>query len=459
VAIAFAISLAGWASATLAAPSQASPRASARSLAPPPNGVPACEYVPGSPVAEMPEEVLNPVAPTPTPRPTPPVHNDVDPALTRRQLGLLQEIWSAVKADYVFADFNGVDWEAVGARYRQLVSGGFTDADFYIAMDQLITELGDQHSYYLDPEEARKAEQVQSGSEHIVGIGINAATAPDGIAVVLTYPGGAAQAAGIRAHDVIVAVDSEPILDASGTPAFNRLRGDPGTTVVVTVRHPDGAIEDLALVRSEFSSATPVPFCLVPGTRIGYVLLATLYDETLVATLRDELERLASDGPLDGLIIDNRMNGGGLGSVLVPVLSFFMDGRLGYFAGRKLLYPVWSQPEDVGGSQSVPLAVLIGPDTNSFGEVMSGVLQQADGAVTVGRTTRGNVEVLGRHAFSDGSQAWVAQELFVPVRTRYGPWDKTGIHADVSAPTRWDLYDEQNDPGLAAAVSALQRLP
>jgi carboxyl-terminal processing protease len=408
----------------------------------------------------MPDDVLHPVAPTPAPRPTTPAKSSVDPAVTDRQLGLLDELWGAVKADYVFPDYNGVDWDAIRIRYRTVVSGGLTDADFYTLMNQLIAELGDQHSYYLDPDEARSLGQVVTGSKKFVGIGVNFSDilAPDGLPIVFTYPGAAAETAGLRAHDVIVAKDGEPMLDANGerTAAAKSFAGDPGTTVVVTVRHPDGRSEDLSLVRTEFTSATPVPFCRVPGTRIGYVLIATLYDETLLDGLREALRKMSADGPLDGLIIDNREDGGGLAAVLVPILSLFMEGRLGFFASRTILLPLASKPEDVAGSQSVPLAVLIGDGTNSFGEVMSGVLQQSDGAITVGQKTRGNVEVLRKHEFSDNSQAWIAQELFVPVQTRYGPWDKTGIRADASAPTRWDLYAEANDPGLAAAVAALQ---
>jgi carboxyl-terminal processing protease len=244
--------------------------------------------------------------------------------------------------------------------------------------------------------------------------------------------------------------------DGQPTDAASSFAGVPGTTVVLTIRHPDGRVEDMRLARRAFTSATPVPHCVVPGTRIGYVLIATLYDKTMVDALRAALEEMSADGPLDGLIIDNRQNGGGIAGVLLPILSMFMDGRLGYFAGRKLLYPLVSTPEDVASSQSLPLAVLVGDGSNSFGEVMSGVLQQGDGAITVGETTRGNVEVLWRHDFSDKSQAWIAQELFVPVRTSYGPWDKTGIRADITAPARWHLFSEANDPGLAAAVEALQ---
>jgi hypothetical protein len=67
----------------------------------------------------------------------------------------------------------------------------------------------------------------------------------------------------------------------------------------------------------------------------------------------------------------------------------------------------------------------------------------------------GNVETLTGFDFTDGSRAWIAKETFVPDNARYGPWEDTGIEPDVSAPTRWDLFTEANDPALAAALQAL----
>ena len=67
----------------------------------------------------------------------------------------------------------------------------------------------------------------------------------------------------------------------------------------------------------------------------------------------------------------------------------------------------------------------------------------------------GNVETLYAVDFSDGSQAWLAEETFVPNNARYGPWEDTGIKPDVTVPTRWDLFTEKNDPALAAALQQL----
>jgi C-terminal processing protease CtpA/Prc len=111
------------------------------------------------------------------------------------------------------------------------------------------------------------------------------------------------------------------------------------------------------------------------------------------------------------------------------------------------------QPEDVGGSQTVPL-VVGGPNV-SYGEIMSGVLRVAGRAQIVGEATLGNVEQLRAYDFEDGSRAWIASATFEPLNQSNGVWEETGIIPDVAVPTRWDLFTEANDPALAAALEIL----
>lgn len=67
------------------------------------------------------------------------------------------------------------------------------------------------------------------------------------------------------------------------------------------------------------------------------------------------------------------------------------------------------------------------------------------------------METLHSFALDDGSRVWLATETFDPTAATYGPWEETGIIPDVDLPTRWDLFDETNDPALAAAVALLTR--
>jgi C-terminal processing protease CtpA/Prc len=109
--------------------------------------------------------------------------------------------------------------------------------------------------------------------------------------------------------------------------------------------------------------------------------------------------------------------------------------------------------EHISNSQSVPLVVLVDVDTISFGEIMSGILQNEGRATVVGQTTLGNVETLWGYDLEDGSRAWIAVQTFRPNNLEAGLWEDTGIVPDVHRPTRWDLFTEATDPALATAVN------
>jgi carboxyl-terminal processing protease len=199
----------------------------------------------------------------------------------------------------------------------------------------------------------------------------------------------------------------------------------------------------------------PVDFCLVPGTRIGYIFLPHLGDETIPGQVRDALRAMTAPGPLDGLILDNRLNGGGASPVLEALLGLFTEGTPGYFVSRDDARPLEIEAEDVGGSQAVPLVVLVEVETASYGEVLSGVLGESGRATLIGQTTFGNVETLWAFGFEDGSRAWIAREAFQFADQAVGEWEDTGIVPDIVVPTRWDLFTEANDPAMAAALDVL----
>src|SRR4030042_611334 len=98
---------------------------------------------------------------------------------------------------------------------------------------------------------------------------------------------------------------------------------------------------------------------------------------TVDTQTREALKKWTTDGPLDGLVLDNRMNGGGLGKAAESIMGLFAGGLQGYFVSRAGREPLQLQPEGVGGSQTAPLVVLVDVNTVSFGEIVSGVLRGA----------------------------------------------------------------------------------
>ncbi|HRF47279.1 MAG TPA: S41 family peptidase [Anaerolineales bacterium] len=425
------------------------------------DGVRYCLYEPGAAVAQMPDDVVNLPEPTPYPLPDLPANTAVDAATTEQQLQVFQELWEAVRDNYVYTDYNGVDWDATGEKYRALIEGGLAPEDFSMSMARMIYELGDEHSGYQDPETVAEEDARLAGNNDYVGIGVLVQAVLETRSGVIShvFDGSPALEAGLRSHDVIVAVGGEPVVDEEGMLRTDKIRGPEGTDVNITVQRPgfDTPV-DLTITRRRITGAATIDYCIVPGTRIGYIYLPSFDDETFPRQVRDALEAMSASERLEGLVIDNRMNGGGSSSVAHPILSYFVDGEQGAFISRNESDPLDLNGRDIEGSLSLPLVVMVDNDTASYGEIFSGVLKNAGRAVIVGRNTLGNVERLWGFNFDDGSRAWIASETFLPAgasRDQAGVWEETGIVPDYSVPTRWDLFSEANDPALAQAVEVL----
>ena len=430
-----------------------------RSFVAPLEPVRACDYVPGVSVpATMPPEVVSPPPdPPPDPLPPPPGPTSVAAATTAAQLGVFDALWQAVHDLYVDPGFGGLDWFELQSRYRALIEQGLSDDDFHEAMKLVVRELGDDHSNFQSPGEVEEEERALAEGARVVGIGVLVQPWPDlhTGSVLTVYPHGPAAQAGLRPHDMLLAVDGLPLIDEDGN---YRIRGDEGTTFSLTFQRPgEKETRTIDLVRRRIQDFTPIDACVVPDTRIGYVFVPTFADPLVDDRIRLALFRMTLDGPLEGLVLDQRQNGGGSSTVALPTLALFGSGLQGTLVARDGFVEYSVAADDVGGSQSVPLVVLADRDTVSFGEIATGVLQNADRAVVVGGPTAGNVELLSNVDLADGSRAWIATYTFEPVGLPAGIWEGIGVTPDEEVRTRWDLFSGETDPALARAVELLQQ--
>ncbi len=417
---------------------------------------------PHAPVSPIPSSPLAPVSPL-SPLPS---HTDSEPAgtvtqivedrATAQQSQVFSKLWEAVRDTYIYPDYNGLDWEAVRERYRGRIQQGLDDEEFYQAMGEMVDELGDEHSAFYSPEEAADEEELLRGQMDYVGIGIYVTVPVDtdhGV-VLQVFPGSPAALVGVRPHDRILAIEGIPVVDESGMDNLDLLEGSVGSEVHLTVQTPGGSPRELVLVRAEIQGQLSVDAQRLPGTETGYILIPTFQDQTITTRVRQALEDLTSAGALNGLVIDMRINGGGLASELEGTLAIFTGGELGTFVSREAERSLLIAPDPVGRSQELPLVILIGRETESYGEVFSGVLQENGRARLVGRRTGGNVETLWQVDLADGSRAWIASETFRPPSG--ADWETTGIVPDLEIPLDWDEFTEENDPQLRAALDLLQ---
>jgi carboxyl-terminal processing protease len=439
----------GHASPTLAAAAQALPEVTAT-----------LHQIPSrTPTATQTKEPTATPSPTPTPTPTATPTPSPDPTPTDppalRQLRILDQLDRLVTDNYLYPDYNGLNWPAWIQVIREQIAAGMTDAALYQALTELVDKLNDGHSTFQPPAAARLTNAAIQGRQQTVGIGVATTLRPERRTIILltVYPDSPAWHAGLRPHDSVISINGLPAIEAAG-----QLEGAANTTILLVVQTPGQAAREVEVARSWVTTPPPVVAHQVggeeaTGLRLIYVAIHTFWDEHTASLLRQRLLELGNEGAIDGLIIDLRTNRGGSEYTLKGALALFTDGTLGHFARRAGERPLAVSAAPVHNSQSVPLIVLVGHETSSYAEIFAGVLQSAGRARVVGTPTRGNVETIWPHDFEDGSRVWIAEEAFRPL-TGDG-WENQGITPDQIVPGDWGDFTAETDPQLAMAVELL----
>jgi len=147
----------------------------------------------------------------------------------------------------------------------------------YGALKGMVEQLDDPYSEFLDPEDWQRFDENLEGEFSGVGIEI---TLVDRILTVITpLVGTPAEAAGVLAGDRILAIDDESTEGISLTEAAYKIRGETGTTVVLTIRHEDGVTEEIAIVRDRII-IDPVESELLDDGTIGYIRILRFESDT-----------------------------------------------------------------------------------------------------------------------------------------------------------------------------------
>ncbi|MGQ0737578.1 MAG: S41 family peptidase [Bacteroidota bacterium] len=384
----------------------------------------------------------------PAEKPNPPINRE-------DQLKIFNTLVKIINEIYLYPDFRGLDWPAVVSEFRSKIEKGLGTEEYYKAMEEFIKRLGDKHSHFVSTVNAESVKAQLAGKSNFVGVGALLVTMEETkqVTVLAVIPGSPADQAGLLQHDVILDVDGMPMVRNDTT--FILTRGPECTMATLTVRSPGKAPRKVNIVRARVTGSMPVYARLVPttdGRRIGYIFLPTFLDLTVPGLVKKALEDF---GPLEGLVLDNRMNGGGSVKALIPMLGYFTSGTVGHFVNRSTRRPLEITASAVHNSQEVPLVMLVGKNTVSYAEVFAGVLQDIGRAKIVGQPTAGRVETLYGYFFADSSEAWIAQERFEPLNSKKG-WQGVGVMPDKEAHAQWDQFTFENDPVLAVALKMLR---
>ena len=292
-------------------------------------------------------------------------------ALPLEQLRIFAEVYGRIRSDYV---------EEVNERelLQQAIKGMLAGLD--------------PHSSYLSEDEFDDLRVGTSGE--FGGLGIEVGLEDGFVKVIAPIDDTPAARAGIQSGDLIVRIDGEPIKGLSLDDAVKRMRGEPGSEVVLTiVRETQDAPLEIVVVRDVIKVASVRERWLAPG--FAYLRLAQFQARTpddMLAALR----RLAEEdgSALQGLVLDLRDNPGGILNAAVSVSDAFLTGgTIVYTKGRvsdsELSFE--ASPDDV--IDGAAIVVLVNEGSASASEIVAGALQDHKRAVIMGRRTFGKGSV------------------------------------------------------------------
>ena len=320
------------------------------------------------------------------------------------------------------------------------------------AIRGLLTALNDPHASYLSAEQHAKEQEGYRG--YFDGIGARVTLTDAGLTVISPIPGAPAEAAGIRAGDIILAVDGAPIDHLTLIEAVNLIRGPRGTDVILLVRHADSVEnESITVTRGRIPIDSTTFRMLESGVAHLWVYG---FSDTTEQEVRTALEQFR-DAEGRGLVLDLRNNPGGLLAAVIDVADLFLDGG-------PILYEIDAQGNRTdheagpgGDARSIPIVVLVNQYSASASEILAGAIKVNNRAPVVGETTFGKGSVNITRELSDGSA------IYFTIRRWYLP-DGTQIEGHGVTPNVEIATDTQalplaleDDAALRKAIEILEQ--
>jgi carboxyl-terminal processing protease len=207
--------------------------------------------------------------------------------------------------------------------------------------------------------------------------------------IVAATPGGAAQAAGLKFGDKILAINGKSVAGKDGTEVRDMLRGPDRTAVSITLERAASLLRETVTLKRTAVPQPSVPDHYMIEKGVGYISLTEGFTLTTVKEFELALASLRNQG-MTSLVLDLRGNGGGIVEKAVKVVENFLP------RGTLILTQRGRMPDDNRvwrsanpKAETCPLVLLVDESTASAAEIVAGALQDNDRALIVGGRTYG----------------------------------------------------------------------
>ncbi len=324
-----------------------------------------------------------------------------------------------------------------------------TKEKIFGAIQGLADSYDDPYTVFLPPTEAKAFTESISGS--FAGVGMEIDVKNGILTVVAPLKGTPAEAAGIRAGDLIIAIDGKSTEGLSTEEAVSKIRGPAGTVVELSVVREKRAF-DVPITRAQIQ---------VPETEDGLDAASGVYHIALyefsansATAFAEALNRFRASGSAK-LVVDLRGNPGGYLDAAVDIASRFLP------KGAPIVTEDFDGKDEnrvhvsygYGGLPSgTKIVVLIDQGSASASEIVAGALQDHEVATVIGIRSfgKGSVQTLmdlGGGALKVTVARWITPD---------GHWIMgNGVTPDITASSTPDAVRGEKDPQMDRAVRFL----
>ncbi len=284
----------------------------------------------------------------------------------------------------------------------------------YGAIKGMVSSLDDPYTVFLTPEENKRSQEDLQGSFSGVGIQLGYKDNPETtaqerwLAVIAPLDGTPAQAAGIQAGELILKIDGMATEGMSVPEAVKLIRGEKGTSVVLTLLASLGEEpRDVTVERQEIDvPSVTMDYAESAGKRAAHLKVGRFGDKT-TEELNEAARKIVNDarsGQISGVLLDLRGNPGGYFNKAIEMVGLFVQSGV---AVQQEDADGNREPFRISGSnpilKDIPLVVLVDQGSASSSEITAGALRELREAKLVGKTSFGKGTVQSAEDYPNGA--------------------------------------------------------
>ena len=273
----------------------------------------------------------------------------------------------------------------------------------------MLKALDDPYSVYYTKEEVEELQMSTAGIYYGIGAYIMFDKEGNSTKISSVMPDSPAERAGLRANDLIYAIDGESIYGMQTSDSVKLIKGEENTEVVLSILR-DGERMDVTVIRGKVETPTVVSRML--EDRMGYIQIVE-FDDVTSGQFENALKDLKSQG-MKGLILDLRQNPGGNLDTVVEIGEMLLPKGLIVYTedknGKREEYRSNGKHEI-----DIPMTVLVDMNSASAAEILAGAIQDYKKGTLIGTTTYGKGIVQAVRSLRDGSAVKITiRSYFTP---------------------------------------------